>query len=71
MVSSTSTLVSHQDSSGSGGFPPLDEIKSAQLREQVLTHPSLTTTRRDEFEAFTSNPNQDNEGYVDYDSLRT
>lgn len=57
--SSTSTLVSDQHSSGSVGLPPLPPISGAQI-----THSSLTTRRRGEFEVPPSDPCQDNEGYA-------
>ncbi|KAI9450204.1 hypothetical protein BJY52DRAFT_1357840 [Lactarius psammicola] len=42
-------------------LPPLPKIQSAQTREQIFTHSSLTARRRGEFEAPQDNPSRDNE----------
>ena len=42
-------------------LPPLPNIRSAQTREQIFTHSSLTAKRRGEFEAPLDNPSRDNE----------
>ena len=69
--SSTPTLVTDQDISGSGMLPPLPAIRSVQLLAQIFTHSSLTTKPRDEFEESPSDPSRDNEEYVYYYSVRT
>jgi ribonuclease-3 len=45
-------------------LPPLPNIRSAQTREQIFTHSSLTAKRRGEFEAPPDNPSRDNEEWV-------
>ncbi|KAI9430060.1 hypothetical protein H4582DRAFT_1588247 [Lactarius indigo] len=42
-------------------LPPLPKIQSAQTREQIFTHSSLTAKRRGEFEAPRDTPSRDNE----------
>ncbi|KAI9432675.1 ribonuclease III domain-containing protein [Lactarius indigo] len=42
-------------------LPPIPKIQSAQTREQIFTHSSLTAKRRGEFEAPRDNPSRDNE----------